>query len=128
MITSFIIVLFVLEIIEISWQKGDTFKSYTQNLHRLYSKNIVLFFALHPTIYFVLALVLQYEIFNFFTLSILLLKVFDMVFKISLMSGIDNKEKNTVWMELLQQDVPLAKGLKYFGLVLYPTLFYFGIT
>lgn len=128
MIENIIIALFVLEVLEILWQRGDTFRTYIANLLYVYDKNILLFFTLHPTIYFVTILSLYTNTFNLLTISIFSCKLLDILFKISILNKIKNRDNLGMFEAYILQDMPIPKMLKYFGIVLYPTLFYFALS
>ena len=128
MIENIVIILFILEILEIKWQKGNTLQSYLANLLYVYDKNILLFFSLHPTIYFVAILSLYTNTFNLISLTIFSCKLLDILFKISLLEKIKNKKDLGVFESIISQDTPIPSYLKYFGVVLYPTLLYFALT
>jgi len=53
-------------------------------LYIYYNKSIFLFFIIHPTFYFVFFISLYFDIVNFYIITILLIKTFDMFFKIEL--------------------------------------------
>jgi hypothetical protein len=128
MIEKYVFALLVLEILEIAWQKGESFKPYLANLFQVYDKNVLLFFSLHPTIYFVTILSLYLDTFNLLTISIFSCKLLDILFKISLLHKIKNEEELGMFAHYIEQDLPIPKALKYFGVILYPTLLFFALS
>jgi hypothetical protein len=83
-VTQFIIIMALLELIEVSLQKADTLGDMIEKLYTYYDKSIFLFFMIHPTFYFVLFVALYLDITNFYIIIILLIKTIDMFFKIEL--------------------------------------------
>ena len=83
-VTQFIIIMILFELIEANLQKASTLGDMIEKLYIYYDKSIFLFFMIHPTFYFVLFISLYLDILNFYIVAILLIKTFDMFFKIEL--------------------------------------------
>ena len=125
---NFLIILIFLEIFEISWQKGKNFRDYIGNLFSFYKKSVIFFILLHPTLYFVAFA--QISLQNYSTLAsiLVLIKVFDIGFKISLMDKIYNNKDLGSFEPLLKANYNIPIGMKFLGIVLYPTLFFFAFS
>jgi hypothetical protein len=111
--TQLIIIMIVLELMEASLQKAQTLGGMIEKLYVYYDKSIFLFFIIHPTFYFILFVSLYLNLVNFYIIAILLIKTFDMFFKIELIKQRYIKQdmdkeleemlslKMTPWMGLL---------------------------
>ena len=84
MLTQFIIIMTLFELIESNLQKANTLGEMIEKLYGYYNKSIFIFFMIHPTFYFVLFVSLYLNVFNFYIITILLIKTFDIFFKIEL--------------------------------------------
>jgi len=82
--TQLITIMIVLELMEASLQKSNTLGEMIEKLYVYYNKSIFLFFMIHPTFYFTLFVSLYLNIVNFYIIAILLIKTFDIFFKIEL--------------------------------------------
>ncbi len=83
-LTQIIIIMIVLELMEASLQKAKTLGEMIEKLYVYYNKSVFLFFMIHPTFYFILFVSLYLNLVNFYIVVILLIKTFDMFFKIEL--------------------------------------------
>jgi hypothetical protein len=84
MLTQLIIIMIILELMEANLQKANTLGEMIEKLYVYYDKSIFLFFMVHPTLYFVLCVALYLDVMNFYIIAILLIKTFDIFFKIEL--------------------------------------------
>ena len=125
---QFLIVLMFLEIFEISWQKGNNFRDYISNLFSFYKKSVVLFILLHPTLYFIIFAQMSLQNYSFIASLLVLIKIFDIGFKISLMDKIYSKKDLGAFEPLLKNNYPISISMKCIGLIIYPTLFFFGFS
>jgi len=82
--TQLITIMIVLELMEASLQKSNTLGEMIEKLYVYYNKSIFLFFMVHPTFYFTLFVSLYLNIVNFYIIAILLIKTFDIFFKVEL--------------------------------------------
>jgi hypothetical protein len=83
-LTQLIIIMIVLELMEASLQRAKTLGAMIEKLYVYYDKSIFLFFMVHPTFYFTLFVSLYLNLVNFYIIVILLIKTFDIFFKIEL--------------------------------------------
>ncbi len=124
----FLVILISLEIFEIYWQRGENFREYVDNLFYFYKKGVVLFIALHPTLYFVMFAQISLQNWSFLASLLVLIKAFDIGFKISLMDKIYNDKNLDSFKPLLETNFPISIGVKAIGLLIYSTLFYFAFS
>ena len=123
-----LIVLICLELFELSWQKGKNFRDYINNLFFFYKKSIFVFILLHPTLYFVMFAQMTLQNYSFLASLLVLIKIFDIGFKISLMDKIYNQKDLGAFKPLLEANYPLSLGIKGAGLIIYPTIFFFAFS
>ena len=115
--------LFFLEMFEIFWQKGSTVKEYIGSLLYFYKKNILLFFVLHPSFYFVVFCSILLNNTSALISSIIIAKMLDIIFKITLLDRLLNQKPLGFFVPLFSQEFSLSLGVKLTPLLLYPTLF-----
>jgi len=82
--TNIIIIMISLELLEIYLHKADTLGEMVDKLYGYYKSSIFLFFIVHPTFYFILFVSIYLNILDFYIISILVIKTFDMFFKIEM--------------------------------------------
>jgi len=117
----------ILEFFEAYWQKGNTFKEYIENLLNIYKNNIIIFFTLHSTFYYVIFIEILFNKFNFLLNIIVLLKLLDIVFKITLLEKLKKGKDLGFYLVLLKENFEIPIYMKYFGVLLYPILLYFSL-
>lgn len=122
-----IFALILLELLEIYLQQAETLADLIDKLFVYYKKSIFLFFLIHPAFYFVLGVLLYFDAFNFYGVTILILKVFDIFFKLELI-----KQKYyapRMDSELLKMmDMKLTFSMKFLALFVHVPLLYMAIT
>ena len=105
-LVELIIIMIILELIEANLQKAETLGKMIEKLYLYYNKSVFLFFIIHPTFYFVLFVSLYLDILDFYIVAILMIKTFDMFFKIELIKQcylnktIDDELKGMLTMRL----------------------------
>lgn len=122
-----IITLFLFEIFELFWQKGNTLYAYINSLLFYYKKSAILFFALHPSFYFILFCIVVLHLKSTLLIIIAMVKGVDIVFKASILNRIDNNLPLNTYEVLLAEDKPLPLALKISPLLIYVALFYFAL-
>lgn len=128
MIEQFFIILVILEIFEISWQKGKNFRDYISSLFSFYKKGVIFFILLHPTLYFVIFAQITLQNYSFLASSLVIIKFLDLSFKISLMDKIYNNKNLGSFEPLLKGNYNIPAGFKFIGIIIYPTLFLFAFS
>ncbi len=125
-VIQIVIIMIFLEIFELYIQKADTLRDMIDNLYSYYNKSVFLFFLIHPTFYYVLGVTIYFDSFNFYSITILLLKVFDLFFKISL---IKERYYEPVMDEELEKmmELKMTLGVKFLSPLTYVPLLYLSL-
>jgi hypothetical protein len=123
----FVLTLIVLELFEAWWQRAETMIGVLANGYRYYQKSIFLFFLMHPSFYFILFVILFTQTLNGWMITILLLKVVDIFFKITLMQNLFVQNKVDEMMGSILQE-PLSPWIFLTGAGLYPFLLFYALT
>ncbi len=121
-----IIVMIVLEVFEIYIQKADTLGEMIENLYHYYNKNIFIFFLIHPTFYYVLGVTLYFDTFNFYSITILVFKGFDLFFKMELIKQRYYEPVMDVELEKMMT-LKMTLGVKFLAPFTYVPLLYLSI-
>ena len=125
-LTQLITIMIVLELMEASLQKAKTLGGMIEKLYVYYNKSIFLFFMIHPTFYFTLFVSLYLNIVNFYIIVILLIKTFDMFFKIELIrQRYYEKEMDKELEGMLT--LKMAPWMGLLGIFMYVPLLFLGI-
>ncbi len=127
-IQFFLITLIFLEIFEVYWQQGKSFRNYISNLFFFYKKGVMIFILLHPTLYFIMFAQISFQNYSFLASLLVIIKILDIGLKISLMDRIYNKKDLGSFEALIKADYPLSLGIKSAGLIIYPTIFFFAFS
>ncbi|MBU1667925.1 hypothetical protein KKC13_05855 [bacterium] len=125
-LTQFIIIMIILELFEARLQKANTLGAVIEKLYIYYKKSIFLFFMVHPTFYFVLFVSLYLNVLDFYIISILLIKLFDIFFKIELIKQRyihQNMDKELEKILTLK----MAPWMGFLGVFLYVPLLFMAI-
>ena len=127
MVMQLIVIMIFLELIEASFQRASTLGEMIDRLYEYYNKSIFLFFIVHPTFYFVLCVALYFDTFNFYVITILFFKVFDLFFKIEM---IKQRYKEKVMDSELSQMLNhrIAPWMGLLGLFTYVPLLFIAIS
>lgn len=124
-ITLLLFIFVLLELFETTWQKSNTLHELLQNNFFIFKKNIFLYFIFHPSFFYTIFLSFYFNNFGFLMSSILILKFFDISFKLTLMKNLLNgKDIN----ELLQINVTITPFFRYLNVIIYPLTFLFTTT
>jgi len=124
--TQLIIILIVLELMEASLQKANTLGEMIEKLYVYYNKSIFLFFMIHPTFYFILFVSLYFNIVNFYIIVILLIKTFDIFFKIELIKQRYIKKDMDKELEGMLS-LKMASWMGLLGVIMYVPLLFMAI-
>jgi hypothetical protein len=122
-----IFIMVVLELLELYLHKADTLVELIDKLHDYYRQSIFVLFLAHPTIYFVLGVLLYFDAFNFFGISILLLKVFDLFFKLELIKQRHYKASMDLELEKMM-NMKLTISMKLLSFILHVPFLYMAIS
>ena len=124
----FLLMYISLEIFEIFWQRGENFRDYIENLFHFYKKGVIVFILLHPTLYFVIFTQMALQNWSFLASLLVLIKVFDIGFKISMMDKIYHNKDLGAFKPMIEANYPLSIAVKGSGLVIYSTIFFFAFS
>jgi len=121
-----ILLMVALEILEANLQKASTIGLMVDRLYSYYQKSVFLLFLVHPTLYFILLVSIATKTFNIYIIILLVIKVFDILFKIEMIKQkyIDKK----VDIELVPiLDMPITPLMHYLGVLMYVPLLILGL-
>ena len=121
-----IFAMILLELLELYLHKADSLVMLIDKLFTYYEKSIFLFFIVHPSFYFVLGVLLYFDAFNFYGITILVLKIFDLFFKIELIR--QRYFKQNMDLELQKMlEMKLTFSMKFLALFVHVPLLYMAI-
>lgn len=120
-LTQMILLMMVLEFLEANLQKASTLELVIERLYGYYQKSIFLFFLAHPSFYFVIVVSLYFNLFNFFTLSVLALKSLDIFFKIEMIQQRYLRENMDEELKVMMQ-MKLPPWISLLGIMMYVPL------
>jgi len=124
---TFTLILVILELLEAMLQRADTLYGIVERLYGWYRKSIFLLFAVHPTFYFILYVVVVTDILNFYMIMIIAMKVFDLFYKIELIRTVFIKQQIPEELAvMLQWRVPSWFFLT--GVMLYPPMLFLALS
>jgi len=126
-IIQIIFALIVLELFEIYVQKADTLVGLIDKLHEYYRQSVFLFFLIHPSFYFVLGVLLYFNAFNFYGITILVLKIFDIFFKVEMIQQLYYKNKIDPELEQMM-DLKLTPLMRFLALWVHVPLLFMAIS
>lgn len=125
-LSQLILIMLVLEVVEANLQKATTLGAMIEKLHLYYKKSVFLFFLLHPTFYFVIFVSLYLDVLNFYIITILLLKTFDIFFKIELIR--QRYMQKSMDKELAKMlGFKMARWMEFVGVFMYVPLLFMAI-
>ena len=123
-ILTLFLIFIVLEFFESTWQKSDTLYGLIYNNFSIFNKNIILYFLLHTTFFFTILVSFYLNNFNFWMSSILVIKFFDISFKLTLMQKLSSgKELN----EIIPMNINMNLVFRYMNVLIYPLTFLFAV-
>jgi len=127
MATKIIIVMISLELLEIYLHKARTLGEMVDRLYGYYKQSIFLFFMVHPTFYFIIFVSIYLDILDFYIITILLIKTFDIFFKIEMIR--QRYFYDTMDRELSEMlTLKLTSWMAYLGLFTHVPLLFMAIT
>ena len=123
---TFTLILVVLELFEAYIQRASTLFGVLEKLYVYYQKSIFLFFLIQPGFYMILFIILFTGILNMSMIFLLLIKVFDMFYKIELIKKVFiQREVSYEIAQILEWKMP-----SYFFLMgagMYPPLLWYAL-
>jgi len=108
----------MLELIEANFQKAPTLAMMIERLYGYFKKSVFLLFLIHPTFYFVLFVSIYSGVLNFYIISILLVKAFDIFFKIEMIKQRYIKKEMDAELASMM-GMKITPWMSYLGVVMY---------
>jgi len=121
----FLLIMFVyllLEFYEIQWQRADSMMGMLIRMYPNYKKSPFLFFAMHPTYYYVIFLLISMNEYSILLLM-LFIKTVDIATKVLLIQQVFEKRQLSHEMSLMLL-TPLHPLMPYIGMLIYPPFIY----
>lgn len=119
-VLNYLFLFILLEMYEVYWQKAQTVMGMLARMYQHYSKNIFLFFIMHPTFYFSIWFFMLCE-YNVYAMILMVIKALDIVIKIILIQQVFIKKELSE--DLVQALLaPINEFFPYIGLLIYPPL------
>lgn len=115
-----VVIFILLEFYESSWQKSDTFFGLIEKNYFIYQKGIFSYLGMNPTFFYVIFLIFGIGYQGFWMISVFILKFIDILFRLYMMKKIAQNEDLEL---LLSSDMKMNIFLRYFNVIIYPTLF-----
>lgn len=122
---NFLLIMFVyllLEFYEIQWQRADSMMGMLIRMYPYYKKSPFLFFAMHPTYYYVIFLLMAMNEYSILLLM-LFIKTVDIAAKVLLIQQVFEKRQLSHEMSLMLL-TPLHPLMPYIGMLIYPPFIY----
>jgi len=119
--------LILLELLELYLHQANTLVELIDKLYGYYKESVFLFFLVHPTFYFVLGVLLYFNAFNFYGITVLMLKVFDIFFRIELIKQRYYVSHMDPELEKLME-MKLTFSMKFLALFTHVPLLYMAIS
>ncbi|BAF70561.1 hypothetical protein [Nitratiruptor sp. SB155-2] len=124
-IIIYVFTLALFELYESSWQRGSTLGAIINNIYTRYKKSMFYLILSHPAFIFCLYLGVQYDLTNFWFLSILFMKFLDISYKLVLAKKIEENRIEEVLP--VPSDMPIQPWMMYLNVILYPVLLYLAL-
>lgn len=117
---SLLLIFMAVELFESNWQKHDTLYGLIYNNYQIYTKNIFLYFLLHASFFYALAVTVYLNNFDFWMASIVIVKFLDMAVKLNMMQKLTS---GLEIHEVMPMNVKMTPLFRYFNVLLYPFCF-----
>ncbi|PLY10545.1 MAG: hypothetical protein C0626_06145 [Arcobacter sp.] len=117
---SLLLLFMAVELFESNWQKHDNLYGLIYNNYQIYIKNIFLYFILHASFFYAIAVAVYLNNFNFWMSSIIVIKFLDMAFKINMMQKLSS---GLEIHEVMPINIKITLFFRYFNVLLYPASF-----
>ena len=125
---GFVFLLVILEFIEISWQKGRTLKELLAYNYMTYEYSVLYYFFKHTSFIFLLFVIIYTNVYNVYTITIIVMKFADISFKLYIIDNI-KKHGDKYIIELFNsQDFEITPVLRYSNMIIYPLFLYLGMS
>jgi hypothetical protein len=122
-ITLLLLLFMLIEYFESKWQKADTIHNLLLNNYAIYNKNLFAYFLLNSSFIYSIFLTIYLNNYSFLMISIVSLKFFDILFKISIMQKISQD----ISLDTIIPNLKIGFTLRYLNLIIYPLSFYLSL-
>ena len=123
---GYILLFVVFELYEAKWQKARTFEDMIQINHKIYAKSPIQYFMFHSSFIYAIFLMQSTANYNFWMVSIVMMKFFDIAFKLYLIDKI-SKDRYDEATKLLPVNMNMTPTMRYSNSLLYPLTFIFAL-
>jgi len=126
LMVQIIFAMVLLEFLELYLHKADTLAEMIDKLYTYYKQSVFIFFLVHPTIYYVLGVLIYLDAFNFYGITILIIKFFDIFFKIEIIKQryfIKNMDSDLEKMMRMK----ITPSMRFLSLLMHVPLLYMAI-
>lgn len=110
----------ILELFESTWQKSPDLYSYLNKNYFLFSQNLPLYLFSHTSFFYSIFLSIYLHNFTFLMSSIIIIKFFDIVFKLSIMKKISQGNE---LCDIIPMNINMGLLFRYMNVIIYPFLF-----
>lgn len=110
----------ILELFESTWQKSPDLYAYLNKNYFLFSQNLSLYLFSHTGFFYTIFLSIYLNNFTFFMSSIILIKFFDIAFKLSIMKKISQGNE---LFDIIPMNIKMGVIFRYMNVLLYPLFF-----
>jgi len=123
---NYIILFIFLEIFEAQWQKADTFNNMLMINYKLFIKNPIWYFFMHPSFIYSMYLTQSMHNYGFLMISIVVMKFLDIAFKLYLIQTIINNKYDEI-TKTLPINAKITFFTRYSNTLIYPITFIFTL-
>lgn len=122
-IISLFFIFIAVELFESNWQKSTTLYGLLANNYKIFTSNILVYFLLNLSFIYSIFLVIYLKNNSFWLLSIVVIKFFDISFKLNLMT----KMKNQIPLEEILPNIKMTPLFRYMNVLIYPLTFLYAV-
>ncbi|MGB6329403.1 MAG: hypothetical protein WBF48_10780 [Halarcobacter sp.] len=122
-IISLFFIFIAVELFESNWQKSTTLYGLLANNYKIFTSNIFVYFLLNLSFIYSIFLVIYLDNKSFWLLSIVVIKFFDISFKLNLMT----KMKNQIPLEEILPNIKMTPLFRYMNVLIYPLTFLYAV-
>lgn len=117
----------VVEFLEIYWQKGNSIKELLVYNYQSYNKAPIFYFVKHLGFLYILYIIVGLGLINTFSITILIMKSVDLLFKLKIISKLNEHGEGYIDEVLNNFDARLSTRLKYSNILIYPILLFLAL-
>ena len=122
---GYVLLLALLEFYEYSWQRASTVKELLGRIYARYRAGIFYFFFSHPSFIFLLYVGIKYNLTNFWYLSLIGLKFFDIAYKLVIVKKIEQRAIEEAMP--IPLEAPITPWMLRLNILFYPLMLYLAL-